>query len=219
MYAVVSGASGPLRAEGAAGERLRRVRVAGLDLVIGVVPRPPRATTTALKRYDAAVRRLMETHGSVLPARYGTCAGTLDELARTTRDRRDAIRRALRLVRHRVQMTVRVFAGAAPGRDRLAVLAADGAAAAEGRQYLQRRAAELQVPGTEPLRNAVKKYVRAERTTRHDRGRLVGSIYHLVPRGAASAYRGTLQRAAAAADLTVVVSGPWPPYAFADGGW
>jgi hypothetical protein len=77
----------------------------------------------------------------------------------------------------------------------------------------------MQIPGSEPLRAAVKKWVRAERVERHDRGRLAGSIYHLVPRGAAVAYRTSLQRAALAADITVVVSGPWPPYAFADGGW
>jgi hypothetical protein len=88
-----------------------------------------------------------------------------------------------------------------------------------GRQFLQRRAAELQIPGAEPLRGAVRKWVRAERTERHDRGRLAGSMYHLIPRGAPAAYRSALQRAALASDLTIVVSGPWPPYAFADGGW
>ena len=91
--------------------------------------------------------------------------------------------------------------------------------ATQGRRFLQRRAAELQIPGTEPLRVAVKKWVRAERTERHDRGRLAGSMYHLVPRRAATAYRDALQRAAGDAGLTIIVTGPWPPYAFAEGGW
>ncbi len=229
VYAVVSGASGPLRADGASGERLRRVRVSGLDLVIGLVPRVPRPTPATLKRYDAAVRRLMETHGSVLPARYGTCAATVEELTTTTLDRREVLRRSLRLVRHRVQMTVRVFGSrstqsrlrdnseSAPSRFR--VDSEYGEGATQGRQFLQRRAAELQIPGTEPLRAAVRKWVRAERAERYDRGRLAGSMYHLVPRGAAPAYRSALQRAALAANVTIVVSGPWPPYAFAGGGW
>jgi hypothetical protein len=225
VYAVVSGAIGPLRAEGASGERLRRVRVAGLDLVIGFVPRIPRPTAAALRRYDAAVRALMETHGSVLPARYGTCAETLDHLVLAARDRRETLRRALRLVRHRVQMTVRVFgAGSDRGQTRIRPGSDRGltpvrAGSDPGRQYLQRRAAELQIPGAEPLRVAVKKWVRAERTERHDSGRLAGSMYHLIPRGAAAAYRSAVQRAAGAADLTVVVSGPWPPYAFTGTGW
>ncbi len=226
IYAVVSGASGPIRGEGASGERLRRTRVAGLDLVIGSVARVPRPTAAALRRYDVAVRQLMATHGSVLPARHGTCAATLDELTRAVLDRRDALRRSLRLVRHRVQMTVRVFAVQSRFRvssesvqSRFRVGSEWGDEATQGRQYLQRRAAEMQIPGSEPLRAAVKKWVRAERVERLDRGGLAGSIYHLVPRGATTPYRTSLQRAALAADLTIVVSGPWPPYAFADGGW
>jgi hypothetical protein len=231
VYAVVSGASGPLRSDGAAGERLRRVRVSGLDLVIGLLPRLPRPTPAALTRYDAAVRRLMDTHGSVLPARYGTCAATLEELTATTLDRREALRRSLRLVRHRVQMTVRVFGpGSDRGRTGVRPRSDPGPTLVrprseceygptQGRQFLQRRAAELQIPGSEALRVAVRKWVRAERAERHDRGRLAGSMYHLVPRGAAPAYRTALQRAALAAGLTIIVSGPWPPYAFAGGGW
>ena len=219
IYAVVSGASGPIRGEGASGERLRRTRVAGLDLVIGSVARVPRPTAAALRRYDVAVRQLMATHGSVLPARHGTCAATLDELTHVIQERRDALRRSLRLVRHRVQMTVRVFSGSESVQSRFRVGSEWSDEATQGRQYLQRRAAEMQIPGSEPLRAAVKTWVRAERVERHDRGRLAGSIYHLVPRGATAAYRISLQRAALAADLTIVVSGPWPPYAFADGGW
>lgn len=218
VYAVVSGASGPLRGEGAWGERLRRVRLSGLDLVIGTVPRVPRPTAAALRRYDAAVRRLMDTHGSILPARYGTCAQTLEELMATTRDRRDALRRSLRLVRHRVQMTVRVFGSSPAPRGRHAG-AGRAPAPASGRQFLMRRAAELQIPGAEPLRIAVKKWVRAERSERHSGGRLTGTMYHLVPRGAAPMYRAALERAADQADVRIVVSGPWPPYAFADRGW
>jgi Gas vesicle synthesis protein GvpL/GvpF len=37
-----------------------------------------------------------------------------------------------------------------------------------------------------------------------------------VPRGAVPAYRRALARAAGDAGLTIVVSGPWAPYAFAD---
>jgi hypothetical protein len=43
----------------------------------------------------------------------------------------------------------------------------------------------------------------------------VSTIYHLVPAAAAHAYRRTAERAAAAAGVPAVVTGPWPPYAFA----
>jgi len=42
----------------------------------------------------------------------------------------------------------------------------------------------------------------------------VGSVYHLVPRASAGVYRRALEAAARDAGLRVVVSGPWPPYAF-----
>jgi hypothetical protein len=74
----------------------------------------------------------------------------------------------------------------------------------------------MQIPGAEPLRTAVARWVRAERVERLDRGRLAGSLYHLIPRGGASAYRRAIERAALEAGVTMVVSGPWPPYAFAE---
>jgi hypothetical protein len=223
VYAVVSGASGPVRGTGAWGEALRRVRVSGLDLVIGEVARVPRPTTAALTRYDRVVRTLIETHASVLPARFGTTAPTVDAVAAAVVDRRDALRRSLRLVRHRVQMTVRVFASGGGVRPRVGPGVGPHlrprVGVHSGRQFLQRRAEELQVPGTAPLRAAVKRWVRGEQTERYQRGTLLGTMYHLVPRTAASPYRAAIQRAAAAANLTVVVSGPWPPYAFAGGAW
>jgi hypothetical protein len=74
----------------------------------------------------------------------------------------------------------------------------------------------LQIPGAEPLRAAAARWVRAERRERHDRGRLVGSLYHLIARRSAGPYRRAIERAALDAGLTTIVSGPWPPYAFTE---
>jgi len=52
---------------------------------------------------------------------------------------------------------------------------------------------------------------------RQERGRLIGSVYHLIPRSAVSAYQRSLERAALDAGRTTIVSGPWPAYAFAPG--
>jgi hypothetical protein len=38
----------------------------------------------------------------------------------------------------------------------------------------------------------------------------------LVPRSAVAAYRAAVERAAAERGLRIVISGPWPPYAFAN---
>jgi hypothetical protein len=45
----------------------------------------------------------------------------------------------------------------------------------------------------------------------------IATIYHLVPRASAAAYRRALERRAREDDgMKIVISGPWPPYAFAD---
>jgi len=223
-----------LRVTGVAGERLHAVRVAGVELVVGVVPRAPRATAATLRRYDGAIRDLMAVYASVLPARFATCASQVEEIAASVRDRRMAIRRNLRLVRHRVQMTIRIFAphpGSDRGQSRLGPGSESGSdrgqsrlgpgseseyEGARGTRYLQQRAADLQIPGAEPLRTAAARWVRAERSERHAQGRLTGSLYHLVPRGSVAAYQRAVERAAVDSGLTTIVSGPWPPYAFTE---
>jgi hypothetical protein len=201
--------------KGAAGERLTAVRVGTIELVVGVVPRTPRPAAATLRRYDAAIRELMAVYGSVLPARFGTCAASAEEIAASVRDRRAAIRRTLRLVRHRAQMTIRIF-GSESVQSAFRVRSECGDGATQGTRYLQQRAADLQIPGAEPLRAAAARWIRAERSERHAQGRLAGSLYHLVPRRSVAAYRRAVERAALDAGLTTIVSGPWPPYAFTE---
>jgi hypothetical protein len=212
---------------GLAGERLRTVRLGGIGAVVGVVRRVPKPTATSMRRFDEIERQLMDANPSVLPARFGTCAATLDELAASVRDRRPGIRRGLRLVRQRAQMTVRIFAGSEsspnpfrvhsePVQSRLRTGSEYGDGATQGTQYLQRRMAETQIPGAGPLRVAVAQWVRAERTERQRLGTLAGTLYHLVPRSSVEAYRRALERAAVEAGVRATVTGPWPPYAFAD---
>jgi hypothetical protein len=90
------------------------------------------------------------------------------------------------------------------------------ATARSGRDYLRARAreaaAQRDIPGFEPVRAAVARFVRDERVER--RG-AVSTVYHLIPRASSERYRQALERAVAAARLSAVVSGPWPPYAFA----
>jgi hypothetical protein len=44
----------------------------------------------------------------------------------------------------------------------------------------------------------------------------VATVNHLIPRGSASAYRAAVESAGARTGVRLVVSGPHPPYAFAD---
>ena len=228
VYAFVSRSDRPAGVRGLEGERLRRVRAGGVDVIVGTLKRRPSARTPTLKRYDAIERALAARHPAVLPARFGTCVDDPADLVLLTRGQLIPVRKALRLVRNRVQMTTRVFGGQTgvrPGSDRgqtgVRPRSDPKNRATQGTQYLRTRAADArrrkELPEFAPLAAAVRRWVKAERMERQERGRLVGSVYHLIPRSAVAAYQRSLERAALDAGLTTIVSGPWPAYAFAPG--
>ena len=68
------------------------------------------------------------------------------------------------------------------------------------------------VPGFDSVRLAVRRWVRDERVEKRMN---VATVYHLIPRASAPAYQRALRSAAAGSGLRVLVSGPFPPYAFA----
>lgn len=214
---------------GIAGERLTLVPAGPVAAVVGRIGRAPRNTAATLRRYDAAIRRLHAERAALLPVRFGTTFDDAGELLLVLRSRRGSLRRALALVRRRAQMTIRVLT--ADGRTKgdlrrprggagvkRSAAGASPAAAVTGATYLRAlaldAAAERHVHGFDGIRGAVSRWVRAERVEKHG---ALASVYHLVPRGSAAAYRHAAERAAAASAVRIVVSGPWPPYAFA--GW
>ncbi len=211
VYAVIASRRGPASFSLRNGNRFRLVREAALAAVVADRPGPP-PTAAHLRRYDRTMHELAERFSAILPVRFGTRMAE-DELRFVLSSRRSALARALAHVRRRTQMTVRIVRPHAAGEQRVEP---DMPRPLTGRDYLRRRArtaaAARAVPGFEPVRNAVRRWVRDERVE-HRAG--VSSVYHLVPRSAVDAYRRALRRSAAAARLPAVVSGPWPPYAFA----
>lgn len=207
---------------GVAGERLRPVTSGGVTAIVGEIRRRRAPSHATLVQYDDVIRRLAARLPSVLPARFGTCFKDLDELQDVLRLRQRPLSRALAHVRNRSQMTVRIVdaSGASTASGAAGASEATGASAlggARGRAYLRQRALaaarEREIQGFEPVRDAVRRWIRDERVEKRQG---IASVYHLVPRSAAEGYRNALVRAASAAGLQVVVSGPWPPYAFAD---
>ena len=154
VYAVCRRPCGRIALAGIAREPLAVVEAAGLAAITGELARPPRVTVAALRRYEGVLRELSEALPAVLPARFGTCMGGVEELAFVLRSR-DA-----------------------------------------------------------SLLAAVARWVRAERV---ERSGDIASVYHLIPRGAVDAYVRAALGAAQAEGVRVVVTGPFPAYAF--GGW
>ena len=225
VYALVSGASARLSLTGIAGERLRVITIDRVAAVVGELRRPPAPTIKNLRRYAASVEAIAGKVSAILPARFATMVADGEELAFILRSRRAALRQRLRAVRGRVQMTIRMVAGSDPGDDPLRgqtpVTGRTGVRprneATHGTQYLQQRMAAAAraraVPGFEPIRAAVRSLVKDERVER--RGDIV-TVNHLVPRAAPTRYRAAVERAAENSGVRLIVTGPWPPYAFAD---
>jgi hypothetical protein len=202
VYAVTSGRYGDSRRP-----PLRHVAVGSIGAVVQRVSRGPRPSERAMREFDRVVASIAATVPALLPARFGTTFADVEELTAILKARQPALRRALRHVRGRVQMTTRVVTVKAQGpRPKLQSQVRSGA------EYLRRRAAEREVPGFPPLRAAVRRWVRDEHVEQRNS---VASVYHLIPRASVPAYRRALQSAADDAGLRVIVSGPWPPYAFA----
>lgn len=210
---------------GARRERLRVVRTGRVAAIVGAHRRPPRAWADELRRFDGVVRRLACSLPAILPVRFGSCFDTAEELAFVLSSRQTMLRRALAHVRGRVQMTVRIVPGRRPGVETSTRAARTGHVRAvskkvpppSGTAYLKTRALEAararQVAGFEPVRAAVQRWVRDERV---EHCAAVTTVFHLVPGRSADAYRRALGRALASAGLKAAVSGPWPPYAFAE---
>ncbi len=211
VYAICSPPRQRLRLDGIAGEPLAIVRAAGLAAVAGELARAPRVSVAALRRYDAVLRELAMELPAVLPARFGTCMGSAEEIAFVLKAREASLRTALRAVRGRVQMTLRsVRADAGP--DALPAAEVDRGS---GRAYLRSLAAQASrsrdVPTLAPVIAAVGRWVRAERVERSGQ---VASVYHLIPRSAVESYARAAHRAAEDSGIPVVVTGPFPAYAF-----
>jgi hypothetical protein len=205
VYALTTEAPRALRQRGLEGEPLRVVTISRVSAIVSELRHAPSATYDRLRRYDAAMHRLANRYAAILPVRFGTCL-TRDELEVILRERQQSFRRALRHVRRRVQMTVRIVGAERQKRDHVD-------RARTGVEYLRRRAAEAAIPAFDPVRDAVRRWVRDERIETRDR---IASVYHLIPRGAAEAYRGAAVRRASELGLRATISGPFPPYAFTE---
>jgi hypothetical protein len=89
-----------------------------------------------------------------------------------------------------------------------------------GARYLEERRRHWRdkerLPELEPLRPRLDALVAAERVELRATPPLRASVYHLIERGRSAEYRDAVEgNLDLVAGVTVRVSGPWPPYAFA----
>lgn len=221
VYALVASSS-RVAGSGMSGERLRAVAAGGIVALVGELRRAPKPTMTNLRRYATVIEKAAAQTPAILPVRFGTGMADLDEVMFVLQSRQDALRRRLRAVRGRSQMTIRVvlekslLSGSDPGDNPLP--GSDPVdRSTQGTQYLQQRAIAVararEIPGFAPIRAEVKRWVKDERVEKRAG---VATVNHLIPRSSVNVYRAAVERAAERAGLRVMVTGPFPPYAFAE---
>jgi hypothetical protein len=174
----------------------------------------PDVSEEALRQQHDIVVRLAQVSEAILPVRFGAFV-TAEELDDVIRLRQDTLRAALTEVRGREQMTVRILGKAEtpPGQEHRG----------SGTEYLLGRAAShrvLQPPVAKAITEALRRIVVASHTD-PGRGGIQLVMNHLIRRGDAGQYRALIASVVAAVEAApdLLVSGPWPPFAFVPDLW
>jgi hypothetical protein len=214
LYALVDEEPAASLGEGIEGEPLRLLHQDSIAAVVGELASRPAPSRETLQAQDAVVRRLAERFAALLPARFGEAFVDEATLLQRLADPSAGLAGALALVRGCVQMTLRVFGDPEPEPE-----TPPEPAGGPGKRYLEAQRREMErarsIPEIDPLREALRPVLRAERLERHGEGRLLGTAYHLVPTGQTGAYLSILEKASEQlGGRRVAASGPWPPYAF-----
>jgi Gas vesicle synthesis protein GvpL/GvpF len=166
-----------------------------------------RPSSDALWAHERVVEELM-SHGAVLPLRFGTVLDGEDALRAALSARHDELSAGLGRIRGRVELGVRVVARPEeepPPR------------AASGREYIlarrtaQRRAERLAAEVHDPLASIA----HDARVRRPPAGTAILTGAYLVDRRDVGEFRARVGRLAAGRDdVSIVCTGPWPPYSF-----
>jgi hypothetical protein len=213
LYGVVEELEGLPPIAGVDAGPLERRRIEGLDLVVSSGAREGSdVTQAAVLSHANVVEELMARSDAVLPARFGHPFSDEQALADAVRTKASALARGLKLVRGCVEFGLRVLAGDSA--------AENGSAELTGRDYMQARLAEEEARRrlAEGLHEPLARLSRASARFGGASSDLLQSAY-LVPRQQTDAFgEGVRGLEAAYPDLTIVCTGPWPPYTFAASG-
>jgi hypothetical protein len=185
---------------------LEHRQVEGVDVVLsrGTAPQTAEVSREAVLRHAQVVEELMATSAAVLPAQLGRAFHDEEELAAALRPQTAGVARGLDRVRGCVEFGLRVIPSEARAEQR-----------ASGGDYMRARLDELRRQDRlvatlhEPLARLAR-----ESTLDRTGGELRAA--YLVERAHVAEFRAAASRVEASPDVTVVCTGPWPPYSFAD---
>jgi hypothetical protein len=212
LYGVVEELEGLPPVAGVDAGRLERRRIEGLELVVSRTGEESDVTQEAVLSHAHVVEELMARSAAVLPARFGSAFSDEQELADAVRTKASALARGLSIVRGCFEFGLRVLGG-------------DGAAEnasndLSGRDYMRTRLAEEKARRrlAQELHEPLARLSRASVRFGGASSDLLQSAY-LVPRQDVAVFGEHVRRLEAThSDLTIICTGPWPPYTFAANG-
>jgi hypothetical protein len=196
------------------GHRIELLSIAGLEVAVERLDQRPEVSESTLRLQHAIVTGLARRFDAVLPARFGSLV-TPEDLERIVALRTADLRKALRKVRGRAQMTLRIVTSPA-----VAAPAPSVEKPASGTAYLASRRAALsgtRPPAAKALTRGIGRLVHDERIETTDSGRT--SIFHLIDSADVRQYREAIKRVRLPEGERVSVTGPFPPFAFAPELW
>ena len=204
LYAVVDELAGLPDGPGIDGASLERRRAGDFDLVVSEHAAEVEPTEEAVLTPARVVEELLPLAGAVLPARFGVGFEDGTSLERAVGDRAADLDKSLDRVRGRVEVGVRVVGDQTPP------------PAETGREYLEAR--QRQLAAIDELHDSLA--ARALAATRgNSRGQLVMSGAYLVdPEGIPEFQKAVGALQSEHPQLTFALTGPWPPYSFAEVG-
>jgi hypothetical protein len=207
-YAIAAEIGNVVDLDGVQGEPLLAVPLRSARVLCGKVNAAPMLDRAVLTAQDTLIRALHARSTALLPMRFGTTAADIDVL-REKILAIDGLLERLEAVRGCEQMTVRVAGAGGTIQER-------SEPPVSGTEYLQAKAQRRTPRELRLIAEAAGPLQRDVRYETAGQPGLIGSVYHLIERGHADAYRAAIERAASnAPELSVLVTGPSPAYAFA----
>jgi gas vesicle protein GvpL/GvpF len=209
---------------GPGGQPLQLVSEAGLAIVFARVPSAPPTPTVASLLHYARVIELLHQQCPVLPMRYGCLLDGEDQLRNLLRRRHAIFQACLQELKGSAEMSLRILS-ASPGGE-LEPRLVPGPLPGGGAAYLAARRAHYLAQDRQRwqescrgdgLRHALRGLYRDSRTERSDlKGCSLISVHFLVPLEGTESFRAAFRQFQQHSPLKLLLSGPWPPYNFAD---
>jgi hypothetical protein len=209
VYAIVEGLAELPYLGGLDDATLKRLEVAGLDVVFSEVDHDVDLREKAVLQHAAVVDALMARSDAILPGRLGPRFADVGEVEAAVNEQAESLRAALRRVGGCVELGLRVLEA-----EQQSAIAAPRTGSDYLRGRLEERRASLQ--RAFELHEPLSRLARASSTRESQtRGEVLEASY-LLGADEVERFREELARLERAeSDLAFICTGPWPPYTFA----